>query len=140
MFVMCSVCSTFQSNRIAGGSFLLDGQRIQVTRNYADGKHTLHGGSASGAFHTQRFTTVSTRAHIQDDNREAGYAAVTLRHISSGDDECSSEGFPGTVTCTVKYLLTNRNELRIEMSATSDKKTVIGLCNHAYWYVIARSQ
>ena len=43
------------------------------------------------------------------------------------------DGFPGNVTMDIKYTLTNDNTLKIEYTATTDKKTVINPTNHAYF-------
>ncbi|HZQ40705.1 MAG TPA: aldose epimerase family protein, partial [Rhizomicrobium sp.] len=42
-------------------------------------------------------------------------------------------GFPGKVEVTVTYTLTRNNTLRVDMRATTDKKTVINLINHSYF-------
>jgi aldose 1-epimerase len=42
------------------------------------------------------------------------------------------EGFPGTLTTTVRYTVSG-NALRIEYSATTDKDTVLNLTNHSYF-------
>jgi aldose 1-epimerase len=43
------------------------------------------------------------------------------------------QGFPGTLTIKVTYLLTNSNDLRIEYEATTDKPTEVNLTNHIYF-------
>jgi aldose 1-epimerase len=42
------------------------------------------------------------------------------------------QGFPGTLTATVRYTL-DGSALRIEYSATTDKDTVLNLTNHSYF-------
>src|SRR5262249_30481672 len=39
----------------------------------------------------------------------------------------------GTVKCTVRYELNNKNEWKMDYSAETDKATPINLSNHAYW-------
>jgi aldose 1-epimerase len=43
------------------------------------------------------------------------------------------EGFPGKVTMEVTFTWTDRNEVIIEYTAVSDRKTVINVTNHAYF-------
>ena len=43
------------------------------------------------------------------------------------------EGYPGNLTVTVRYHLTDANEMRIEYAAVTDKDTVLNLTNHSYF-------
>lgn len=43
------------------------------------------------------------------------------------------EGFPGNLNAKVTYSLTDDNALKMDYDATSDKKTVINLTNHAFF-------
>ncbi len=40
---------------------------------------------------------------------------------------------PGTVNASATYTLTNENELRVVMEATTDKTTIINMAHHTYW-------
>ena len=87
------------ANRIAGGTFKLDGKTYHVPKN--DGDNALHGGTAG--FNKK----VWTGKEIKD--------GVELTYVSKNGEE----GFPGNLTTIVRYTLSG-NELRIEYSATTD--------------------
>jgi len=100
------------ANRIAHGTFQLDGHTFSIPKN--DGDNSLHGG-------VRGFDKVVWEAKkIQD--------GVELTHVSKDGDQ----GFPGTLNTTVRYTLSG-NALRIEYSATTDKDTVLNLTNHSYF-------
>ena len=43
------------------------------------------------------------------------------------------EGYPGTLTLKVTYMLTNNNEIKISYEAATDKATVLNVTNHSYF-------
>lgn len=43
------------------------------------------------------------------------------------------QGYPGNLTVSATYTLTDDNELYIEYSATTDKPTPVNLTNHTYF-------
>jgi len=105
------------ANRIAGGTFVLDGQQHRVPCNEAD--VALHGGP--DGFDSRVFgadPVVET-----PDGR-----AVTLRRTSPAGEN----GFPGSLDVTVTYAVRG-TELAIEHTAVTDAPTVVNLTNHAYW-------
>jgi aldose 1-epimerase len=100
------------ANRIAHGRFQLDGQTYSTPKN--DGDNTLHGG-------IRGFDKVVWKVkEIKD--------GIELTYVSKDGDQ----GFPGTLTTTVRYTLSG-STLRIEYSATTDKDTVLNLTNHSYF-------
>lgn len=105
------------ANRIAGGTFVLDGHRYVLPRNEPGA--TLHGGPA-GFDHAEFVAGPVTTA--------PGGQAVTLRHTSPDGDG----GFPGALAVAVTYALRGR-ELAITIAATAGAPTVVNLTNHAYF-------
>jgi len=104
-------------NRIAHGKFSIDGTEYTLAKN--NGDNTLHGG-------LKGFNKMMWDAK---DVSKSGEPAVEMKYVSKDGEE----GFPGNLSVTVVYTLTNKNELRIEYTATTDKKTVVNLTNHTYF-------
>lgn len=102
------------AGRIAKGSFILDGKPQRVTVN--NGGNHLHGGPHG--LHEQVWEVVKHAS-----NKIKLRCALPDGH----------EGFSGNLEVTVKYLLTEQNELVIDYLAKSDKDTVINLTNHAFF-------
>jgi aldose 1-epimerase len=105
-------------NRIGDARFKLDGQTYELPANNND--NTLHGGTTG--FNDRLW---QTRTYLGD----AGSVSLELTYWSPHGEM----GFPGNLLTTVVYTLTNDNELRIDYTATTDKKTVVNLTNHSYW-------
>jgi aldose 1-epimerase len=104
-------------NRIAGGSFTLDGTTYKLPRN--NGPNTLHGGPTGFDDQVWEATDVS------DDE----VAALQLDLVSPDGDQ----GFPGTLTTTVTYTLDAESRLTVHYEATTDAPTVVNLTQHTYW-------
>lgn len=104
-------------NRIAKGKFALDGQEYTLAVN--NGPNALHGGLKG--FDKQVWTATA----FEDDD-----AAGLKLHLVSPDGD---EGYPGELTVTVTYMLTNENALEIHYEATTDAPTVLNLTNHSYF-------
>jgi len=105
------------ANRIANGTFLLNGQTYQLTVNSKP--NHIHGG-------VKGFDKQVWSAEPFEREHEAGVAFMYL----SPDGE---EGYPGNLKSTVIYTLNNLNELSIQFYAETDKPTPVNLTNHAYF-------
>jgi aldose 1-epimerase len=105
------------ANRIAGGKFTLNGVEYQLAQN--NGVNHLHGG-------VRGFNKVVWQAREMD---HADGVALELTYLSKDKEEA----YPGNLTVTATYVLSNANELRIEYTATTDKETVVNLTHHSYF-------
>ncbi len=105
------------ANRIGNAQFTIDGTTFNLAKN--NGPNNLHGGPIGWDRQVWQAEAKKTT--------EGPSVKFTLQS-KDGDS-----GFPGTVTATVTYTLTNDNALRLDYSATTDKTTPINLCNHAYF-------
>lgn len=101
-------------NRIARGKFTLDGKQYTLFAN--NGPNTLHGGKKG-------YQAVVWDATQPNDT-------TLVLHYLSKDNE---EGFPGNLDVKVTYSLTGDNALKCDYVATTDKKTVVNLTNHAFF-------
>ncbi len=105
------------ANRIRSAQFELDGKRYDLARN--DGPHHLHGGPKG-------WDKVVWEAKPME---TPDGPAIQFTYVSPDGEE----GYPGTVTAKTKYTLTNRDELYVEMLATTDETTLVNMAHHGYW-------
>jgi aldose 1-epimerase len=105
------------ANRIANARFTLDGRTYTLAAN--NGRNHLHGGRVGFD------KVVWAGAPFERD----GGVGVVLTHLSPDGDE----GYPGTLSVSVTYTLTPRDELVIEYEATTDRATPVNLTNHSYF-------
>jgi aldose 1-epimerase len=105
------------ANRIAKGSFTLNGVTYTLARN--NGEHHLHGGLKGLDKVVWKARDVST----------SNSQALELTYLSKDLEE----GYPGNMLVRVVYTLNDANEMKMEYFATSDKDTVVNLTNHAYF-------
>jgi aldose 1-epimerase len=103
------------ANRINKGLITIDGKTIQLPQNNFG--HCLHGGPKGWQY--QVYQKVN---QIND-------TTIELTRLSPDGDQ----NFPGNVTAKVTFKLTKDNAIKIDFEATTDKKTVINMCNHSYF-------
>jgi aldose 1-epimerase len=104
------------ANRVAHGRFTLFEKKYNLAVN--NGAHNLHSGP--GGFHN---------VFWEEDKERTSGSSVELRYVSRDGEE----GFPGNLVVTLRYTLTDENEVIMDYSATTDKPTVVNLTNHAYF-------
>jgi aldose 1-epimerase len=117
-------------NRIANGRFTLDGTQYSLDIN--NPPNSLHGGFQGfnvKIWAASPFKTSKTVGLKMTYNSPAGEGCT----LSMPSTPPCTNGYPGNLAVTVVYSLDNRNNLRIDYQATTDKATVINLTNHAYW-------
>jgi aldose 1-epimerase len=103
------------ANRIAGGTFTLDGTRYQLPLN--DKTNSLHGGGKG--FDKVAWRVVSARS--------GPVARLVLAHSSPDGDA----GYPGKLDVTTTYTLDDAGNLGIAYDASTTKPTVVNMTNHA---------
>ena len=105
-------------NRIGGAKFTLEGNTYTLATN--NNGNTLHGG-------IKGFDKVIWKAVKADVGPDGPY--LELSYFSKDGEE----GFPGNLTVTATYTLTEDNALKLEFKATTDKPTVVNLTHHSYF-------
>jgi len=103
------------ANRIANGRFSLDGTLHTLARKPGD-KHTLHGGPGGFGHRVWKLGPV-----------DASSATLEL------DSPDGDQGFPGALRATCVYRLLEPATLRVELTATCDRPTIVNLTQHAYF-------
>ncbi|SIS84971.1 aldose epimerase family protein [Belliella pelovolcani] len=104
-------------NRIAQGTFELDGNTYQLATN--DGENHLHGGLAG-------FNRVFWDAEYM----EGDESMIVKMTYTSPDGE---EGYPGNLKTTLTFELTSDNKLLLEFASETDQPTIVNLTHHGYF-------
>lgn len=107
------------ANRIANARFTLDGKTYHLAPN--NNGNCLHGG-------IKGFDKKVWEAVFSPDKE------MLQLTYKSPDGE---EGFPGNLTTTVRYSLSEDNELKIDYTAVTDAATPVNFTNHAYFNLSA---
>jgi aldose 1-epimerase len=105
------------ANRIGNASFILDDHKYELEKN--DGQNILHSGSHG------LYQVLWSENYI--DNSDT--PSVTMSYSSKEFDE----GFPGNMDISIKYSLSEDNELSITYKAVSDAKTPFNPTNHSFF-------
>ena len=104
-------------NRIGGARFTLNGVTYELASN--NGRNHLHGGKVG-------FDKKVWKA-------EGSVTPEGPRLVLTTTSPDGEESYPGNLTVKVTYTLLEKNALRIDYFATTDKDTVVNLTNHAYF-------
>src|SRR6266403_1369253 len=105
-------------NRISGGKFSIDGKTFTLPKN--NGENALHGGIVGFNKKVWKAREIAAK----------GGESLEMTYLSADGEE----GFPGNLSTKVVFTLpADRNELKIDYAATTDKDTVLNLTNHSYF-------
>lgn len=104
------------TNRIRDGRFVIDGKTYQLETN--EGSNTLHGAG--------EFEYVVWDSEVIDTER--GHA-IRFSFLSAD----GSHGFPGNLSATVTYTLTDDNSVHVSYEAETDKATHVNFTQHSYF-------
>ncbi|WP_075342984.1 aldose epimerase family protein [Tenacibaculum agarivorans] len=107
------------AGRISNKSFTIDQNTYELPHD-ENGVH-LHGGI--NGFDRKNWNIIEI---IEDDGH---ISKVTFSYTSKHLEE----GFPGNLVLNATYIVTDENQVKINYSATSDKKTHVNITNHSYY-------
>lgn len=102
-------------NRLTGAKAPIAGM-IHATEANVNNRLTLHSGQAGTQHKVWTLAEVSERSCIL--------------HLDLPDGE---GGFPGNRRVTAQYTVGDRATLKLDVTATTDRTTLINFANHSYW-------
>lgn len=105
------------ANRISDGCFVLNGKEYKLDQN--DETNCLHSGYL-------RYNHLMYEAEYEADEAEE---SITFSRMSPDGEQ----NFPGNFSYSIKYRLTDADELIIEYSGVSDEDTIVNMTNHSYF-------
>ena len=105
------------AGRIKGAAFELDGETYELAKN--ENSNHLHGGMTG-------FDKVIWDAAVIENDQEI--AVKFSYHSPDGE-----EGYPGNLDISVTYSLNQENELSIQYTGHTDKKTLLNMTSHSYF-------
>ncbi|MBL31004.1 MAG: galactose-1-epimerase [Flavobacteriaceae bacterium] len=110
-------------NRIKNGKFNIDGNEYNLAIN--NGEHSLHGG-------IKGFDKVIWSV---EELEGKNFIGLQLSYLSKHMEE----GYPGNLNVVVKYILNDKNELKILYNANTDATTILNLTQHSYFNLLGES-
>jgi len=105
------------AGRINEGKFELNGKKYQLAIN--NGPNSLHGGIENFSKKTWNVDAVTTGEN----------PSITLSYVSAANEE----NYPGELSVSLTYTLSEENELILEYKATTTEDTIINLTHHSYF-------
>lgn len=105
------------SGRISSGNILINGNKYTISTRVEGFHH--HGGKTG-------FNKKVWSARGFQENDRVG---VVLNYLSVDGEE----GFPGNLDVTVIYSLNNDNEWKVDISAVTDRSTILNIAQHSYF-------
>lgn len=105
------------AGRINKGEFDLNGESFYLNKN--NNGHSLHGG----------INNFSQKIWKLEKITQGKNPSVSLSYVSPDKEE----NYPGELSVSLTYTLSEDNELSIEYKATTTKDTVVNLTHHSYF-------
>jgi aldose 1-epimerase len=112
------------AGRINNAEFELNGKRNFLNKNL--GTHNIHGGILGFSRKLWKVVTLNLEEN----------PSITLEYVSPNNEE----NFPGELTITVTYTLTEENELKVSYTAKSTEDTIVNLTQHSYFNLDSHSK